>query len=344
MYSMKYIAYISILIWSILSGCATHRLGRSGQQKVADQVWVVTGSSSGLGRGIALEAGRYRAKVALAARNTAELEKVAAEIRAAGGEAIVVTTDISDSLALKALAEKTIAAWGHIDVWVNNAGVTVLGNFWETPIAEHSRVMDVNIKGTFYGSYYAMQQFRRQGHGKLINIASAESRLPTAYQSSYAATKAGVKNMGIVLRQELRLAGMKNIKVVSVDPWALNTPIWDHAANHTGHAPRMGLMDNTSKAVNAVMHAAAGGRNRDMAVGWKTHAAYAVHWLMPRFSHRVSSNIVYRHQMKLAPPAADTQGNLFTPSAHPAVTTDIKERMKAEKKAYKRGKRARSSR
>lgn len=92
----------------------------------------------------------------------------------------------------------------------------------------------------------------------LINIVSAESRLPTPYQAAYAASKAGLKSLGIVLRQELRLSKHNGIAAISVDPWALNTPIWDNAANHTGHAPRMGMMDRTSKAVNAVMHAAAG--------------------------------------------------------------------------------------
>src|SRR5690606_10364134 len=111
-------------------------------------------------------------------------------------------------------------------------------------------------------------------------------------------------------------------RLVSVDPWALNTPIWDHAANHTGHAPRMGLMDRTEKAVHAVMHAAARRRNRDMAVGWKTHTAYVVHGLLPRLSNRIATNIVYRHQIKLSPVVDDTSGNLFHPSTQGAVETD----------------------
>lgn len=335
---MTWINSIILLFTITLISCATRPLNRAKQRQLANQVWVVTGASSGLGRGIALKAGSFKAKVVLASRNTAELEKVAQEIRSSGGRALVIKTDVSDSIAIKQLLLKTIAEWGHIDVWVNNAGVTVLGNFRETPLAEHERVIDVNFKGTLYGSYYVMQQFRKQGYGNLVNIASAESRIPTAYQASYAATKAAVKNMGIVIRQELRLENQRDIRLVSVDPWALNTPIWDHAANHTGHAPRMGLMDRTEKAVNAVMHAGIGRRNRDLAVGWKTHTAYTIHRVFPGWSHRLASNIVYRHQMKLAPPAADTSGNLFSPSQRNAVETDIKERMKAEKKIYKRNK------
>lgn len=89
----------------------------------------------------------------------------------------------------------------------------------------------------------------------------------------------------------MRLSKHKNIVVISVDPWALNTPIWDNAANHTGHAPRMGMMELTSKAVNAVMYTAA--------------------------------NIVHKHQIK------------HSPSAAHAVETDVKERMKKERKLSK---------
>lgn len=339
---MNRITYILCIITLLLQSCATHPLSRSKQKRIYNQVWVVTGASSGLGRGIALQAGAYKAKVVLASRNAAELEKVAREIEASGGEAIVVVTDVSDSLAMAALVTKTVAQWGHIDVWVNNAGVTVMGNFWEVPLKDHDRVLNVNMKGSFYGSYYAIQQFTRQGYGQLINIVSAESRIPTPYQGAYITTKGGIKNLGIGLRQELRLAGHKHIKVVSVDPFAMNTPIWDHAGNYLGHAPRMSMMDRTGIVVNAVMHAISNKRNRDMAVGWKTHAVYTVNRVFPRLSYRIAANIVYRHQVKIAPPAPNTTGNLYTPSQYPAVETDIKERMKAEKKEYKRKKQAKT--
>ncbi len=331
---MKFIGIIIILY--TLTGCATYPLSSNQARRLDGRVWVVTGASSGLGRGIALAAARNNAKVVLSARNAGTLKEVADQIEAQGGQSMVVPADISDTNAVKALLAAAVGKWGRVDVWVNNAGVTVFGSYWETPLAEHQRVIDVNLKGTMNGSYFALQQFLLQGEGRLINIVSAESRLPTPYQAAYAASKAGLKNLGIVLRQELRLSGIKNIAIVSVDPWALNTPIWDNAANHTGHAPRMGMMDRTEKAVYAVLHAAAGNRNRDMAVGWKTHVAYTVHRIMPRLSYRIAARIVYKHQIKHSPPAADTQGNLFEPSQHHGVETDVKERMKQEKKRLKR--------
>lgn len=330
---MKWIC-ILVLLWG-LSACATRPLPAHKAKRLNGQVWIITGASSGLGRGIALAAAKSRAKIVLAARGEAALHAVSDEIRAIGGESMVFPADISDSNAMKALLAATIARWGRVDVWVNNAGVTVFGNFWETPLAAHQRVIDVNLKGTINASYVALEQFITQEQGVLINIVSAESRLPTPYQAAYAASKAGLKSLGIVLRQELRLSRHKKITVISVDPWALNTPIWDNAANYSGHAPRMGMMDRTGKAVNAVMHAAAGKKNRDIAVGWKTHMAYTIHRIAPRLSYKVAANIVHKHQIRHSPPAAATTGNLFRPSAAHAVETDIKERMKKEQKQRK---------
>jgi|GEM_PF-5778249 hypothetical protein len=86
------------------------------------------------------------------------------------------------------------------------------------------------------------------------------------------------------------------------------------------------------------MYAAVTPRNRDMAVGWKTHAAYTVNRIFPRWSYRVAANIIYQHQTKDAPPAPATTGNLYQSTPPMQVETDIKERMKQEKKAWKKNK------
>jgi len=324
-----------LIVLCLLHSCATRPLSVKKAKRLNEQVWVVTGASSGLGRGIALAAAKSKARVVLVARGEQALREVAKEIEAMGGTSMVFPADISDTGAMKALMAATIREWGRVDVWVNNAGVTVFGNYWETPLAEHQRVIDVNLKGTMSTSYIVLKQFIVQDRGMLINIVSAESRLPTPYQAAYATTKAGLKSFGIVLRQELRLSKHKEIVISSVDPWALNTPIWDNAANHSGHAPRMGMMDRTAKAVNAVMHTAASRKHRDIAVGWKTHAAYTVHRIAPNLSYRIAANIVHKHQIKHSPPAPATTGNLFRPSTSHAVETDIKERMKKERKRSK---------
>ncbi len=319
----------------LLEGCATHRLNYAKQQKISDKVFVVTGASSGLGRGIAVQAGRYKAHVVIAARRTAVLEEVANEIRAAGGTALVVSIDVSKEEDMQKLMDRTLQRYGRIDVWVNNAGVAAIGRFWEVTMEEQVRVIDVNLTGVLYGSYLAVQQFRTQGYGTLINIGSVESEIPTPYQAAYAASKAGVRAIGHVLRQELRLNGIKKIRVLTVSPWALDTPLWGHVANYTGHAPRMVAMDRPQKAVNVVMHAVLG-RKREIPVGLKAHLSYGAHRIFPAWTERLGANIAHKYQAEITPPAPPTPGNLFEPVATgTGVEGGFRQRMKQERKERK---------
>jgi len=323
------------LLW-MMQGCATRQLGKAGQKKIYDKVIVVTGATSGLGKGIALQAGAYRARVVVVARSREACEKVAAEVRAAGGMALPVAADVSVEADMERLLDTVVRTYGRIDVWVNNAGVASVGAFWETPLADHMRVIDVNLKGLLHGSYLAMRQFRRQGYGTLVNIGSVESEIPTAYQVAYSASKAGVRAIGLTLRQELRLAGLKNIHVVTISPWALDTPLWGHTATYTGHQPRMLMMDPPQKAVNTVMRAAIGKR-REMPVGLKAHLSYGAHRLFPALMERLGSNMAHKYQAEITPPAPDTTGNLYRSSGTGnGVDGGYRERMKKEKEQRRR--------
>ena len=112
--------------------------------EMRNRVVVITGASSGFGRGAALKFAENGAKVVVAARRKRLLKQVADEIREAGGQALVVETDVSSSSEVEALAEKAIAKFGKIDVWVNNAGVGTVARFDETPLDEHEQVIQTN--------------------------------------------------------------------------------------------------------------------------------------------------------------------------------------------------------
>ena len=271
----------------VLSACATNtRLSRSDLQQLAGRTYLITGASSGFGRGVAELLGRQRANVVLAARRTELLDQVAAEVRASGGQALVVTTDVADPAQMERLAQAGIARFGKIDVWINNAGVGTIGRFEEIPIADHSRVVDVNLKGVIYGSHAAMRHFKAQGHGTLINLGSVESQVPLAYHGSYAATKAGIWALGRVLTEEVRLAGMKRrIKVVTIMPWAADTPFWQHAANYSGRKGRMAAMDDADKVLRAIVWSSLPPRE-ELPVGWKAQAASTFHTIAPAWSSR----------------------------------------------------------
>ncbi|MFJ3202854.1 SDR family NAD(P)-dependent oxidoreductase [Streptomyces sp. NPDC086989] len=135
-------------------------------------VVVVTGASSGVGRVTAVECARRGAHVVLAARSGVQLAEVARECRARGGEALAVPTDVSDERAVEALARAAVRRFGRIDVWVNAAGVGILGRFDQVPLGQLRRVIDVNVLGAVLGARAAVPVMRRQGGGTLIDVAS----------------------------------------------------------------------------------------------------------------------------------------------------------------------------
>ena len=320
-----------------LSGCATSsRLRPRDVQSIAGKTFVITGASSGFGRGVAVKLASHGANVVLAARRTELLEEVAAEARAAGGTPLVVTTDVSKPEDIQKLAAATIARFGRIDVWINNAGVGAIGRFEDIPIEDHSRLIDINLKGVIYGSHAAMRQFRAQGGGTLVNIGSIDSEVPLAYQGSYSASKAGVLSLGRVLNEEIRLSGVKTIKVATVMPWAADTPWWPHAANYSGGTPRMVAMDDPRKVVNAIVWVSLHPRE-ELSVGWKAKASYVSHRIFPDLTERISGNIAHKWQIETAPPAPPTAGTLHEPmQSGRTVDGGVRERMKKEDAARKR--------
>jgi short-subunit dehydrogenase len=327
---------LMILLSSILiSSCATWKLGSSGQKKIAGKTFVIVGASSGFGRGVAEQLGTYKANVVLAARRTDLLEEIAGKIRNAGGTALVVTMDISKPEEVQRLSNTALRHYGQIDVWINMAGVGAIGRFWDIPIADQARIVDVNLKGFIYGSHVAIKQFRTQGYGTLINLGSIESENPLAYHASYAATKGAVLNFDQALNQELRLNGHKKIKVVTIEPWAVDTPFWGHAANYSGGTPRMAAMDPPSKVVNAIIRSSLRPR-KELPVGWKAKASRFSHHLFPHFTERLSANIAHRYQIKTAPPAPPTSGSAFEPiPTGRGVEDGVRQRMKQEKRDRK---------
>jgi short-subunit dehydrogenase len=328
------IAIVSLL----LTGCATSELTKSAQRKIQNKTYVIVGASSGFGRGVAQKLGAYKVNVVLAARRTELLEEIAGTIRAAGGKAVVVTTDISRPEDVQRLANIGVEHFGRIDVWVNNAAVMAIGNFWDIPLEDHARLIDVNLKGYIYGTHAALKLFRSQGYGTLVNVGSVESETPLAYHASYAASKGGIRNLDKALRQELRLQKHKNIRIVTVSPWATDTPIWGHAANYSGGTARMAAIDPPDKVVNAIIWSSLH-RRKEIPVGMKARAAVFSHRMFPRSTERLSANIAHRYQIKTAPPAPITKGNLYEPlDSGRNVSDGVKQRIKKENKERKRKK------
>lgn len=322
--------FACMILLMAAGGCAAPRLTGADQRLMLHRTFVVTGASSGFGRGIAQRLGRGGANVVLAARRAAVLEEVAAEVRSAGGQALVAPTDVSDPKAVEALAEAAVARFGRIDGWINNAGVGALGRFEDIPVADHARVIDVNLKGVIYGSHAALRRFRAQGFGTLVNVSSVEGKIALPYHSSYAASKHAIVGLGVALNQELRFAGTPRIKVATALPWVADTPFFNHTANYSGKTPRALLFDDPGRVADAITWLALHPR-KELAIGFRARAVITGHQLLPGLSENIAGDVWHRVQMENAPPGPSTSGNLHRPVPEgTGVRGDVRERMRRE--------------
>lgn len=277
--------------------------------KLSDSVVVITGASSGIGRATALRFARLGATVVLAARNAQALREVASECEQLGARAMPIPTDVTDEAAVKALARHALENFGHVDVWVNNAAVSLMAPFETAPSDAWRRVIETNLFGCVYGARAVLPAFREQGHGVLINVSSVNGRVGGPYASAYVASKFAIRGLGESLRQELR---GEDIHVVTVMPASIDTPIFQHMANYTGRAVQaMSPVYSAERAARVIVNAALRPR-REVLVGTSAHLGSIFHKLLPGFSERMMGKQVERDHFQDVS-AEHSPGNLFQP-------------------------------
>jgi short-subunit dehydrogenase len=203
---------------------------------LADQVVVITGASSGIGRETALLFAKHGARLLLAARSRDSLEMLASDIRREGGRAVAVPTDVSDPEAVQRLAEAAMEQFGRIDTWVSNAGVSLYSRFEDAPLDEMHRIMDVHFWGTVH-SFKAALPRMKAGGGTIICVGSALSDAAVPLQSIYVAAKHAIKGLTASIRQEL-LQEKAPIHVTLIKPSSIDTPLFEHARTHLGVEPK----------------------------------------------------------------------------------------------------------
>lgn len=213
------------------------------------RVIVITGSSEGIG---ALLAKRQAAKgdaVVLAARRQDKLAQVAQEC---GGETLTVVTDVTKRADTEHLRDAALERFGHIDVWVNNAGRGVGIRVMDLTEEQFDDMLTVNLKSAWYGMQTIIPYFQKQGQGHLINISSVLGRVPTApFRSIYSASKAALNSLTANLRMDLR-AEYPNIHVSLVSPGPVATEFHNNALGGTP-AGRGGQQIQSVEAVVDVM-------------------------------------------------------------------------------------------
>lgn len=193
---------------------------------------VITGASSGIGRATALAFAKKGYNLALAARRLEALEEVVKECENAGGKAFARALDVTKEEEVETLASLAYEKYKSLDVWVNNAGVLIMGPFEETPMEDIKRLMDVNVNGYFHGARAALRYFRKQGGGTLINVSCVVGMSSQPFAIAYATSRAATRGMSLSLQQEY--ANEKNIHICTVLPATIDTPIFKSAANYMG--------------------------------------------------------------------------------------------------------------
>jgi 3-oxoacyl-[acyl-carrier protein] reductase len=193
---------------------------KSENTKLAGQIVVITGASEGIGRAIALALAGEGASLVLAARTAEKLESTAGEIREKGNPVLTVCTDVTRPEEVNTLIQKTIAAFGRVDVMVNNVGRGLRKPFVETTEEDWAWLIATNLSSVMYGCRAVIPQMERQGKGAIINIASRSGRVGEANLAAYSAVKHGVVGLTKALAEE---EGPKGIQVNVICPGAVRT-------------------------------------------------------------------------------------------------------------------------
>lgn len=276
-------------------------------------VVVITGASSGIGRATAREFARRGATVVLAARREEALRAALAECEDLGGRGLVAPTDVSDAEQVDRLADTALRNYDRIDVWVNNAAVSLFGRIEETPRGPYERVLDTNILGYVNGARAAIRQFREQGEGRLINVSSMVGHTGQPYTSAYVASKWAIRGLSECLRMELMDA--PGIRVSTVLPASIDTPIFQHAANYTGRAVKAMTPVYPPEQVAAAIVRLAQRPRREVFVGNAGRMIAALRTLAPALGERIMARQVETDHFQKGQPSPSTEGNLFAPMA-----------------------------
>jgi NAD(P)-dependent dehydrogenase (short-subunit alcohol dehydrogenase family) len=289
------------------------------KKPLSEQVVVVTGASSGLGRAIARGAGERGAKVVVTARNEEALENCVAEIEGAGSEALAVPADCAEREQVERVVARAVERFGRIDTYVANAIVTVYSEAARLEPEELRRVIDVNFFGVVHG-FWASLPHLRASRGTFLHVSSALAYRGIPLQAAYCASKAGLRAFLESARVEEQKAGT-GVAVSLVLPGAINTPQFDRDRQKIGYQPQpVPPIYQPEPFAEATLRCAER-PVRELPVGWGAQKLLWGQKLAPRAGDWVLRRTGWKGQHTDEPKPLDAPDNLFDtlpgdPGAH----------------------------
>ena len=280
-------------------------------RRIDEQVVVLFGASSGIGREAALQFAERGARVVVAARRGDALESLAQDIRMRGGIAAAIPAEVTDWAQVKAVADDAARRFGRIDTWVHLASVSVYAPFELTEPEEFARIVDVNLVGAAYGAKAALP-YLKESEGSLIMITSVEAVQAIPFHSAYAASKHGLRAMTEVIRMELEAEGAA-VNVANIMPSSINTPFFDVAKTKLGVKPR-GVPPVYEPAVvaRAILYAATH-PTRDIAAGGAGKSFILLKRISPWLADQIMKAAGLALQKTNEAKGPDAPNNLFEP-------------------------------
>jgi NAD(P)-dependent dehydrogenase (short-subunit alcohol dehydrogenase family) len=276
------------------------------------EVVVITGASAGVGRATARAFAERGAHIGLLARGPDGLEGARKEIEAAGGQALVLPTDVAHADQIEAAAEAVEQRLGPIDIWINNAMVSVFSPIKEMTPDEFKRVTEVTYLGYVYGTLSALKRMLGRDRGVIVQVGSALAYRGIPLQGAYCGAKHAIQGFTDSLRCEL-LHDDSKVKLVEVHMPALNTPQFSWVKSRLPRKPQpVPPIFQPEVAAEAIYWAAHHDRT-EVYVGWPTVKAIVGNKIAPRLADRYLARNGYSSQQTDEPVESDRRDNLWEP-------------------------------
>ncbi len=279
------------------------------------EVVVITGASAGVGRATVREFARHGAKIGLIARGRDGLEGTRREVERAGGQALVLPTDVADAQQVEDAAERVEKKFGPIDIWINDAMVSVFSPIKEMKAEEFHRVTEVTYLGYVYGTLSALKRMLPRDRGTIVHVGSALAYRSIPLQAAYCAAKHAILGFHTSLRTELLHDG-SNVHTTMVQMPALNTPQFGWVKSRLPHkAQPVPPIYQPEVAARAIYYAAHHPKRREYYAAWSAVEAIFGNKIAPSFADHYLARHGYQSQQYDGPADPNRPNNLWEPVA-----------------------------